>query len=67
MNNLNEFTNIPKEVYDLSTQAIEVIKKYVHKTPMISIASLNEEVGKSVMLKLENMQKTGSFKVRGDP
>lgn len=65
MNNLNDFAYISKEVYDLSTQALEVIKKYIHKTPMISIASLNEEVGKSIMLKLENMQKTGSFKVRG--
>ncbi len=65
MSGLNESVNAFKEAYDLSTQALEVIKKYVHRTPVISIASLNEEVGKNVALKLENMQKTGSFKVRG--
>ncbi|MCS7128180.1 MAG: threonine ammonia-lyase [Desulfurococcaceae archaeon] len=65
MGSLNELVSMFKEVYVLSTQALEVIKKYVHRTPMVSVVSLNEEVRKSILLKLENMQKTGSFKVRG--
>ena len=37
----------------------------VHRTPILSSRTLSEIVGGTVLLKCENLQKTGSFKVRG--
>ncbi|AQQ51770.1 threonine ammonia-lyase [Planococcus lenghuensis] len=37
----------------------------VHRTPCKQSATLNRLAGKKISLKLENLQKTGSFKVRG--
>lgn len=37
----------------------------VHKTPLESSHIFSEMAGYEVLLKLENMQRTGSFKVRG--
>lgn len=37
----------------------------VHRTPVESTAQLGAQVGTTVFLKCENLQKTGSFKVRG--
>jgi len=45
--------------------AQESIAPYLHRTPMISSSTLSEELGCPVHLKLENLQKTGSFKPRG--
>jgi threonine dehydratase len=41
------------------------IGPYIHKTPLIHSNSLSILSGAEVFLKLENLQKTGSFKVRG--
>ncbi len=45
--------------------ALNKIKNYVHETPLVSLTSLSEIVGKQVYLKLENLQKTGAYKARG--
>lgn len=45
--------------------AREAIKTYVHKTPIIFSNSFSKLTGAEVYLKTENLQKTGSFKVRG--
>jgi threonine dehydratase len=45
--------------------ARERISAAVHRTPTVSSRSLTEQVGRPVLLKCENLQKTGSFKVRG--
>ena len=37
----------------------------VHRTPTVSSRTLSERVDRPVFLKCENLQKTGSFKVRG--
>jgi len=37
----------------------------VHRTPVVSSGALSERIGRPVLLKCENLQKTGSFKVRG--
>lgn len=37
----------------------------IHRTPLLTSRSLTERVGAPVFLKCENLQKTGSFKVRG--
>jgi threonine dehydratase len=45
--------------------AAENIKRFVHKTPLIYSSSFSKMTGAEVFLKAENLQKTGSFKVRG--
>ncbi len=45
--------------------AAENIKDFVHKTPLIYSNSFSKMTGAEVYLKAENLQKTGSFKVRG--
>lgn len=42
-----------------------IIKNMMHDTPLIRSASISEIAGTEVYLKCENLQKTGSFKVRG--
>ncbi|CDZ75001.1 Pyridoxal-5'-phosphate-dependent protein beta subunit [Peptoniphilus sp. ING2-D1G] len=46
-------------------QAQKRIENYIVKTPLIRMNNLDEFLGFEVYLKLENMQKTGSFKYRG--
>src|SRR5512147_2207804 len=41
------------------------IAPFIHRTPLIPSNSLSLLSGADVYLKLENLQKTGSFKVRG--
>jgi len=45
--------------------AYEHIRPFVHKTPLIFSNSFSKMAGADVYLKAENLQKTGSFKVRG--
>lgn len=45
--------------------ARETIKHIVKKTDLLESTKLSEETGNNVYLKLENLQKTGSFKIRG--
>ena len=42
------------------------IKTEIHRTPVQSASLLGREAGVNLFLKCENLQKTGSFKVRGD-
>jgi len=46
-------------------QAHRDIAELIHRTPLIHSNSLSNLSGADVYLKLENLQKTGSFKVRG--
>src|SRR5436190_20585739 len=50
---------------DLVRQARERIAGRVHRTPLVPSATLGGELGARVSLKLECLQKTGSFKPRG--
>jgi threonine dehydratase len=43
----------------------ERIRPLVHRTPVLTSTSLNEMAGASLFFKCENLQKTGSFKIRG--
>jgi threonine dehydratase len=45
--------------------AAKRIKPYIHRTPVLTNASLNEKVGAQVFLKCENFQRVGAFKFRG--
>lgn len=45
--------------------ARERVRGAIHRTPMLTSRTLGERVGADLLLKAENLQKTGSFKVRG--
>ena len=46
-------------------QSAERIRPYAHRTPVLTCASLDWQVGAQVFLKCENLQKVGAFKFRG--
>lgn len=46
-------------------QAAEIIGDKVFKTPLVFSPTLSRMFGGKIYLKLENLQKTGSFKIRG--
>lgn len=50
---------------DLICQAQNRLRGFVHRTPMIHSSTLSHYLGAQVYLKLECLQKTGSFKPRG--
>jgi threonine dehydratase len=41
------------------------IGSWIHRTPLLSSRSLSERLGVEVRLKCENLQRAGSFKIRG--
>jgi threonine dehydratase len=41
------------------------IAPYIHRTPVLQSSSLDERAAAKVFLKCENLQRTGSFKIRG--
>src|SRR6478736_1690786 len=46
-------------------KAHERIKDYIHHTPVLTSASIDEIAGCSIFFKAENFQKIGAFKARG--
>lgn len=48
-----------------SKKSLDNIKKFIIKTPFYYSERLSNETNSKIFLKLENFQKTGSFKVRG--
>ncbi len=56
---------------DLAIDASEVraaatrIRPLIHRTPVMTSTSLNRRAGAKVILKCENLQRGGSFKIRG--
>ncbi|MBK6284509.1 MAG: pyridoxal-phosphate dependent enzyme [Draconibacterium sp.] len=45
--------------------AHEIVKKYAHRTPVLTSSSINNIVGGNLFFKCENLQKVGAFKFRG--
>jgi threonine dehydratase len=45
--------------------AHQLIRPWIHRTPVLTSASIDQLVGAHVFFKCENLQKTGSFKIRG--
>ena len=45
--------------------AVPRIAPYLHRTPVLTSATLNAELGAEVFFKCENLQKIGAFKARG--
>jgi threonine dehydratase len=52
---------------DASTiiKAHERIKKYIHRTPVLSCQNINNHLKADIYFKCENFQKVGAFKARG--
>jgi threonine dehydratase len=46
-------------------EAHERIKPFVHRTPVLTSAGINDIAGCSIFFKCENFQKVGAFKARG--
>jgi len=59
------FEALWSSIFDGSREALEVVRGYTHVTPLSYSVSLSRISGCRVYLKYENLQKTGSFKVRG--
>lgn len=51
--------------FDMIKEAAETIKGSVKRTQIIECPTMEKLTGNKVFFKLENLQKTGSFKVRG--
>jgi len=52
------------DVDDIRT-AREIVASVIKHTPIITSVTLSEDIGGSVVIKAENLQRTGSFKIRG--
>jgi threonine dehydratase len=50
---------------DAVREAQRRIAPHVHRTPVLTSASLDERAGARLFFKCENLQRTGSFKMRG--
>jgi threonine dehydratase len=50
---------------DAVRAAANRIRSRVHRTPLLASQSLTERIGVEVRLKCENLQRAGSFKIRG--
>ncbi len=55
----------PEEISKEILKAREVLKDVVHRTPLDLSSTFSRMTGAKVYMKLENLQKTGAFKVRG--
>ena len=59
----------PSPTESVSAARIEAARAEValvaRRTPMLSTRTISERAGGTVALKAENLQRTGSFKVRG--
>lgn len=56
---------LAEEIYRRSIEARRYLEGRAHVTPLDKSTTLSNIAGTDVYLKLENLQKTGSFKVRG--
>jgi len=54
-----------EDLFKLIKDAGSSLQNVIHKTPLTYSTYFSKLTGKNVYLKLENLQKTGSFKVRG--
>jgi threonine dehydratase len=56
---------MPKLLYDLILEASDRLKKRIRKTELIYSHYFTEKLGMPLYFKCENLQRTGSFKIRG--
>jgi len=54
-----------KSDWNAIVEAHDRIRARIHRTPVLTSRSLNARTGAQLFFKCENLQKTGSFKIRG--
>ncbi len=57
--------SVVSDIYARSVEALDIIRDYIHETPIDLSSTLSKIYRCSMFLKYENLQKTGSFKARG--
>ncbi|MCS7103816.1 MAG: threonine ammonia-lyase, partial [Candidatus Korarchaeum sp.] len=57
--------DLAEEIFSRIEEARALLRPVIHETPLMTSRTLSELSGSEVHLKMENLQKTGSFKVRG--
>ncbi|WP_349769341.1 threonine ammonia-lyase [Bacillus sp. NTK071] len=62
---MNDVGNYQEKYGVHVVNAMENLLQAVHRTPLQQSTTLNEITHKDVFLKMENLQRTGSFKIRG--
>ncbi|MGC9209937.1 MAG: threonine ammonia-lyase [Acidilobus sp.] len=62
---MSRLSRLSEEIYQGALRARDVIRGVVKETPLDLSSTFSSMTGGEVYLKLENLQKTGSFKVRG--
>ncbi len=62
---MKDIAGLDIPTYDDVVAAHERIAPYIHKTPVLTSATLDEMSGAELFFKCENFQKAGAFKVRG--
>ncbi len=60
-----EDSDLVREIALHSKEALKIIRDYAHKTPLEKSSTFSRMTGGTILLKYENLQKTGAFKVRG--
>ncbi|MGQ9728933.1 MAG: pyridoxal-phosphate dependent enzyme [Candidatus Fervidibacter sp.] len=58
-------TTIGQVTWRMVQQARSWIRQYLRHTPLIEVPEISEILGVRLLLKTENLQWTGTFKVRG--
>ncbi len=53
------------DIFNQSKEALGRIAPYIHKTDVIKSATFSRATNAEIFMKLENLQRTGAFKIRG--
>ncbi|MEM1826287.1 MAG: threonine ammonia-lyase, partial [Desulfurococcaceae archaeon] len=62
---MSSFDEFVDEIYRRSIEALSILENCVVKTPLLNNIFLDNIFGYKTYLKLENLQLTGAFKIRG--
>ncbi|MCE4601157.1 MAG: threonine ammonia-lyase [Desulfurococcales archaeon] len=62
---MGDATGLIHDIARRSREASEVIREYIHVTPLEESTTFSKMAEARVLLKYENLQKTGAFKARG--
>jgi threonine dehydratase len=57
--------NQPIQSPEIVAKAYNRIESYIHKTPLLHSNVLNKILGSQIYFKMDAVQKTGAFKIRG--
>src|SRR5260370_29633189 len=60
-----ESVNYQPPTWEAILAAHALISPRIHRTPVLTSTSMNAMIGAQLFFKCENLQKTGSFKIRG--